>query len=587
MVKTVHLETASRTKAKYLSGGMKRKLHLGISMIGESTVLLLDEPTSGLDPEARREIWDLLSDFKRGRTIILTTHFMEEADHLGDRIALMALGKVQCYGSPLFLKRAYGTGYRLRMTKANSSCNSVGVMTLIKRHMDEAEAINDAVGGAEFAVSLPERATETELADLLKELSSKKDLLGVSNFGLSSTTLEDVFIKVGLEVQRRLGEELESQEETLFIEEEEEEEEEDINGFESEPEIEPPPQRRARKNGTVNPPIPPNGITTATETAVQVTHTIIDTEGDDLSEDEGEHEEEAEKLLKGFKLLIEQFTAILSKRFIQTIRAGMMYLVMFLVPLALSFAVTAVNELISPDLGEYVAPELDLNFEAYDDGVAVIQHGHSFLRRVKQIVGERRMSAVHGVKSPDRYLDIHRPDSFDQYQREFVVGAEAHNYHDEDHDNVKQAEVEFMIRYNLLPLHVRPMARNLLTNAVYRTLLRGAAGTIKASLQPIVSNLPYFDLWKNRGGTRFQASVPVYGVLLSIGWTLFISVFIVFPLRERLCNAKQVQIMSGIHPATFWFANLVWDVLMVFGAATVVVTVLTQMESRILLSTNK
>ena len=61
-----------------------------------------------MDPEARREIWDLLQDFKRDRTIILTTHFMEEADVLGDRIAIMASGKVQCYGTSLFLKRAYG-----------------------------------------------------------------------------------------------------------------------------------------------------------------------------------------------------------------------------------------------------------------------------------------------------------------------------------------------------------------------------------------------------------------------------------------------------------------------------------------------
>ncbi len=61
-----------------------------------------------MDPEARREIWDLLQDFKRDRTIILTTHFMEEADVLGDRIAIMAAGKVQCYGTSLFLKRAYG-----------------------------------------------------------------------------------------------------------------------------------------------------------------------------------------------------------------------------------------------------------------------------------------------------------------------------------------------------------------------------------------------------------------------------------------------------------------------------------------------
>ncbi len=87
---------------------MKRKLHLGISIIGNSNVLLLDEPTSGMDPEARREIWDFLGEIKRGKTIVLTTHFMEEADALGDRIAIMAAGRVKSYGTSMFLKKAYG-----------------------------------------------------------------------------------------------------------------------------------------------------------------------------------------------------------------------------------------------------------------------------------------------------------------------------------------------------------------------------------------------------------------------------------------------------------------------------------------------
>lgn len=74
---------------------------------------MLDEPTSGMDPSARRATWDLLQGEKRGRTILLTTHFMDEADLLGDRIAIMAGGELQCYGSPLFLKTKYGkTGSR-------------------------------------------------------------------------------------------------------------------------------------------------------------------------------------------------------------------------------------------------------------------------------------------------------------------------------------------------------------------------------------------------------------------------------------------------------------------------------------------
>ena len=63
---------------------------------------------SGLDPEARREIWDLLHGFKAGRTVVLTTHFMEEADVLGDRIAIMVSGKVKCYGSSMYLKKMLG-----------------------------------------------------------------------------------------------------------------------------------------------------------------------------------------------------------------------------------------------------------------------------------------------------------------------------------------------------------------------------------------------------------------------------------------------------------------------------------------------
>ena len=70
--------------------------------------MILDEPTSGMDPEARRKTWDILQSQREGRTMILTTHFMDEADFLGERIAIMASGNVQCCGSSMFLKNKYG-----------------------------------------------------------------------------------------------------------------------------------------------------------------------------------------------------------------------------------------------------------------------------------------------------------------------------------------------------------------------------------------------------------------------------------------------------------------------------------------------
>ena len=80
--------------AKTLSGGQKRKLSVAISMIGTSKIILLDEPTSGMDTSTRRRLWDMLKKNKAGKIIILTTHYMDEADILGDRIAIMAEGEV-------------------------------------------------------------------------------------------------------------------------------------------------------------------------------------------------------------------------------------------------------------------------------------------------------------------------------------------------------------------------------------------------------------------------------------------------------------------------------------------------------------
>lgn len=86
-------------------------------MIGNSKIVMLDEPTSGMDTSARRNLWEMLKNNKDGRIVVLTTHYMDEADVLGDRIAIMAEGNVQCTGSSLFLKKRYGVGYNLVIAK--------------------------------------------------------------------------------------------------------------------------------------------------------------------------------------------------------------------------------------------------------------------------------------------------------------------------------------------------------------------------------------------------------------------------------------------------------------------------------------
>ncbi|GFY44550.1 ATP-binding cassette sub-family A member 3 [Trichonephila inaurata madagascariensis] len=177
---------------KNLSGGMKRKLSLGIAIVGGSKVLFLDEPTSGMDVEARRSVWDALLEIRHSRTIILTTHYMEEADILGDRIAIMAEGEVQCCGSPMFLKQKFGTGYHLHVVK-DSHFDIENLFSLLKRYIPDVKIGKELEKEISFSLS---SNTGSGFGEMFEELENRKQKLGVTSFGVTITTMEDVFLNV-------------------------------------------------------------------------------------------------------------------------------------------------------------------------------------------------------------------------------------------------------------------------------------------------------------------------------------------------------------------------------------------------------
>lgn len=183
------IDAMSRT----LSGGMKRKLSVGVALCGRSKVVLCDEPSSGMDPAARRALWDVLQAEKKGRTILLSTHFMDEADILGDRIAIMAYGQLKCYGSSFFLKKRFGTGYHLICVKG-LNCNTENVTNLLRKYLPDIDIENDI--GSELSYQLPEQQVSV-FQQLLADLEDNRDSLGLVSYGVSLTTLEEVFMKVG------------------------------------------------------------------------------------------------------------------------------------------------------------------------------------------------------------------------------------------------------------------------------------------------------------------------------------------------------------------------------------------------------
>ncbi|MGC4981879.1 MULTISPECIES: ABC transporter ATP-binding protein [unclassified Streptomyces] len=121
----VGLEEKAGSRIKSLSGGQRRRLDVALGVIGGPELLLLDEPTTGFDPAARRQFWDLIRKLAdEGTTILLTTHYLEEAEALADRLAVVARGRVVAEGDPAALRERFGTGATVEWTEADGSPRS-------------------------------------------------------------------------------------------------------------------------------------------------------------------------------------------------------------------------------------------------------------------------------------------------------------------------------------------------------------------------------------------------------------------------------------------------------------------------------
>ncbi|CAG9334839.1 unnamed protein product [Blepharisma stoltei] len=183
-------------RTKFLSGGMKRKLSLAMALIADSPIILLDEPTAGMDLTARRQMWDMLKNNKNNRIIILTTHYMEEADVLADRIAIMSHGKLRCLGSSLFLKKRYGVGYYLTIVKevgVASKSHTQSVTDFIRDYIPEASIMSDV--HAEISFQIPNSSSNKFIA-FFTALDQNLKNLQLRSYGVSVTTLEEVFLRV-------------------------------------------------------------------------------------------------------------------------------------------------------------------------------------------------------------------------------------------------------------------------------------------------------------------------------------------------------------------------------------------------------
>ncbi|HEX8996152.1 MAG TPA: ABC transporter ATP-binding protein [Ktedonobacterales bacterium] len=187
LMERVGLSSVGSTRFRQLSGGQKRRLALAVAIVGKPELIFLDEPTTGMDPQARRATWDIIQELKaRGVTVLLTTHFMDEAERLADRIAIMDGGRLIALDTPVGLTTSQsttGTEVRFR-AKSGLDTVALGKLSFVRSAREESPGVY---------------ALETgEPRELLVQLSTHLRDAGVdlTDLRIGRSSLEDVFIRL-------------------------------------------------------------------------------------------------------------------------------------------------------------------------------------------------------------------------------------------------------------------------------------------------------------------------------------------------------------------------------------------------------
>eukprot|EP01125_Pyxidicula_operculata_P020313 TRINITY_DN749_c0_g1_i2.p1 TRINITY_DN749_c0_g1~~TRINITY_DN749_c0_g1_i2.p1 ORF type:complete len:298 (+),score=73.48 TRINITY_DN749_c0_g1_i2:657-1550(+) len=186
LLREVNLYNARHRVSKKLSGGMRRRLSLAISLVGKSKITFMDEPTTGLDPATRRKIWGIIARGKADRAIVLTTHSMEEAETLCNNIGILAHGTLRCFGSPQHLRSTHGEGYILTIAYKPGDKKP---KQYISTKFPKMECITKFRGTRQYKV----KKGVFSIADVFAALEKDSSDNGIMDWGINQIGLEDIF----------------------------------------------------------------------------------------------------------------------------------------------------------------------------------------------------------------------------------------------------------------------------------------------------------------------------------------------------------------------------------------------------------
>ena len=482
-----------------LSGGQKRKLSVAIAFIGGSRLIILDEPTAGMDVAARRFTWDLIRRMAVGRTILLTTHYMDEADLLGNSIAIMAKGSLRCQGSGMFLKSKYSVGYALTMS-VTTDTDSEQMKQKVAEMIPNSEIM--PTGAEELSYRLPMQSVGA-FSDLFSYIETTGKELGVRGYGVTVTTLEDVFLAIAHD----------------------EETQEDGSG---ENPIKSPfashtPVISLQKN--VEP------VETASRSVP------IEDPWSEEAEEERTRRRWTTRATDDERTLSRQFTALCMKRLNNLKRDRRTQCLQILLPVCcilLSMLLLLIE--IVPE-----QPEIKLDASMYDnDNIGQMfldtsncnwntqLHSNYIHRDVTRANASAfdsyLLQTFHDHESHERYCGVHCND-ISGFNLLFANYSANHN----------SAEMLFLL---------------------YRAALDTTTGTTHSMT---MSNFPM--PWTDRQDALFSAiRTFMVAIVILIPFTFIPSVFVSWIVKEKQSKAKHLQLVSGMNFFIYWLSNLVFDI---------------------------
>ncbi|XP_053595540.1 uncharacterized protein LOC103571174 isoform X2 [Microplitis demolitor] len=541
MLASLELGRQEHEPVSRLSGGTKRRLCVALAFLGSPKLVILDEPGAGVDPAARRRIWRLIDQHRVNRTVLLSTHHLDEADMLSDTVVVMHRGKILCTGSPLTLKTTYGQGYWINVayppTEIIREIDNKSVESLRSQVLSVvSNATVSNPSGHEVTINLPfqgKHGATNDIAGVIKNLEDNQKTLGFSRITLECDTLEKVFLDLCLRADSGLG---------------------GVGGIAS-----PASSSRGSSNSVAS-------ISSIELNMIDDTESILTRYPTNPS-------------------AFRQVKALLKKRlwhFIRDWRAPLATLILPTIFVAVAMGFSLIRP---PSTDE---PSIDLNPNLYDTHPTYfysIDNGSDpFLQRLSFQLHDRfgddyagawqthpndtgtcecsleGQQICHGVSKAVEGLFQTLPgrptlDWIISTFREYIEKR----YGGWSLSHLKEDPL-FVVWYNNKGHHSLPAYLNALNEAILRA--SGVPGHLKTFNHPLKLSS---DQLNRTTLLQHVADVGVALVLL-IAFNLVAAQGARELVRERLSEEKRILYLAGVHPITYWTTALIWDFSVFVGS---------------------